>query len=45
MTHEEIKQKPAADLSANGWLIEIALQLALLKEKEPREKRVQPTRT
>jgi hypothetical protein len=33
MTSEEIKQKPAADLSMNAWLKEISLQLALLNEK------------
>jgi hypothetical protein len=35
MTTEEIKQKPAADLSTNGWLREIAIQLAQLNEKKP----------
>jgi hypothetical protein len=33
MTSEEIKQKPATDLSTNGWLREICLELALLNEK------------
>lgn len=34
MTSEEIKQKQAFDLSTNGWLREVCLQLALLNEKE-----------
>jgi hypothetical protein len=33
MTSTEIQQKPAADLSTNSWLREIALQLALANEK------------
>jgi hypothetical protein len=33
MTSEETKQKPAADLSTNGWLREMCIQLALLNEK------------
>jgi len=33
MTSEEIKQKQATDLSANGWLRELCLQVALLNEK------------
>jgi hypothetical protein len=33
MTSEEIKHKAAFDLSTNGWLKEICLQLALLNEK------------
>lgn len=33
MTSEEIKQKLATDLSTNGWLREISLQLALVNEK------------
>jgi hypothetical protein len=35
MTSEEIKQTPPFDLSTNGWLREIALQLAQLNEKKP----------
>ena len=34
MTIDEIKQKQAMDLSTNGWLREIAIQLALLNEKK-----------
>jgi hypothetical protein len=34
MTSEEIKQKPATDLSTNGWLREICIQLATLNEKK-----------
>jgi len=34
MTSEEIKQKPATDLSTNGWLKEIAYQLALSNEEK-----------
>jgi hypothetical protein len=40
MTSEEIKQKQAVDLSTNGWLREVCIQLALLNEKgatPPRE--------
>jgi hypothetical protein len=37
MTSEEIREKSAIDLSANGWLREIALQLALMNEKPKRE--------
>jgi hypothetical protein len=33
MTSEEIKQKQAVDLSTNGWLREVCIQLALLNEK------------
>jgi hypothetical protein len=33
MTSDEIKQKPATDLSQTAWMREIALQLALLNEK------------
>jgi hypothetical protein len=39
MNSDEIKQKQAVDLSANGWLREIALQLALLNEKRGNQKR------
>jgi len=54
MTSEEIKQKPATDLSTNGWLRELCLQVALLNEKseqpevvthEPMEVRVKRTYT
>jgi hypothetical protein len=38
MTSQEIKQKPASDLSANSWLREICLQLALLNEKRTPKK-------
>src|SRR5579871_677388 len=34
MTLEEIKQKPAADLSMNAWLREVCIQLATLNEKK-----------
>jgi hypothetical protein len=34
MTSEDIKNKPATDLSTNGWLREICLQLALMNEKD-----------
>jgi hypothetical protein len=34
MTSEEIKDAKAMDLSANAWLREIAIQLALLNEKK-----------
>jgi hypothetical protein len=34
MTSEEIKQKPATDLSTNGWMREICIQLAMLNEKK-----------
>jgi len=34
MTSEEIKGKLPTDLSANGWLREIALQIAILNEKK-----------
>jgi hypothetical protein len=34
MTSEEIKLLQYAGLSTNGWLKEIALQLALLNEKK-----------
>lgn len=34
MTSEDLKNKPACDLSTNGWLREIAMQLALLNEKK-----------
>ena len=40
MTREEIKQKQAVDMSANAWMREICLQLALLNEKQDIEKRV-----
>jgi len=43
MTLEELKQKHPVDLSTNGWLREIAIQLAQLNEV--REKRNQPKRT
>lgn len=35
MTSDEIKQKPAADLSTNSWLKELCLQVALLNESSP----------
>ena len=35
MTSEKIKETSHCDLSANQWLKEIALQLALLNEKKP----------
>lgn len=38
MTSEEIKQKANTDLSTNGWLREIAIQLALLNEKNEQPK-------
>jgi hypothetical protein len=34
MTSEEIKQKPATDLSTNGWLREICIQLAMMNEND-----------
>jgi hypothetical protein len=34
MTSEDIKQKPATDLSTNGWLREICLQLALMNAND-----------
>jgi hypothetical protein len=37
MTSEEIKNKPVVDMSTNGWLKEICLQLALLNEKRPNQ--------
>ena len=33
MTVDEIKKLTAADLSANSWMREICIQLALLNEK------------
>ena len=33
MTSSEIQMKAPADLSANAWMKEICLQLALLNEK------------
>jgi len=35
MTSDEIKAKPATDLTVSGWLREIAIQLSLLNEKQP----------
>ena len=35
MTSDEIKAKQAIDLSANAWMREICIQLALLNEKQP----------
>jgi len=37
MTAEEIKKTQPFDLSANTWLKEIALQLALMNEKKGRQ--------
>jgi hypothetical protein len=34
MTSEEIKGKDVLELSANGWLRELCIQLALLNEKQ-----------
>jgi len=34
MTSKEIKDALATDLSTNGWLREIAIQLARLNEKK-----------
>jgi hypothetical protein len=36
MTSEEIKKTKVTDLSANAWLREVCLQLALSNEKQPR---------
>jgi hypothetical protein len=44
MTSEQIKQTPATDLSTNGWLREIAMQLALLNEKDAVPEQTQPER-
>ena len=35
MTSDEIREARAAEHSTNTWLKEIALQLALLNEKQP----------
>jgi hypothetical protein len=40
MTSEEIMQKQAIDLSTNGWLREICLQMALSNERQPETSRV-----
>lgn len=37
MTLDEIKAKPATDLSTNAWLREVCLQLALLNEKRTQQ--------
>jgi hypothetical protein len=34
MTSEEIKQKAAVDLSTNGWLREICIQVATLNDEK-----------
>jgi hypothetical protein len=39
MTSEEIKKTPAVDLSTNGWLRELCLQVALLNEKKMSERK------
>lgn len=41
MTSNEIRKSHPADMSTNGWLREVALQLALLNEK-PVEPQKQP---
>jgi hypothetical protein len=37
VTSREIKDGAATDLSTNSWLREIAYQLALLNEKNPKQ--------
>jgi hypothetical protein len=34
MTSEELKRMTGTDLSTNGWLRELCIQLALLNEKQ-----------
>ncbi len=42
MTSDELKASTAADMSTNGWLREVAIQLAKLNEKNPAEQQQKP---